>query len=314
MRVVGLEEIRRAVSFPEVIAAMRRAVVAQSRGECDTPMPMHLAVGSADAEVHIKSSWRRNGPYFALKAAGSYPGRLARGQTAGSGVVLLFAASTGEPVAFFLDEGWMTDVRTAAVAAMTARELSRRDAVLGILGSGVQARLQALLHAEVLPLERVVFWGRTRARVEACRRDLEAALPAVRVVAASSPGEVAQQALLVVTATASRTPLLFASDVRPGTLLSAVGSDSPGKQELDPEILRRASLLLVDSLAQCERLGELQHAPDQKAKAVEVGAYFDAACRIGPEEIVVCDFTGLGVEDLAIAEAVFERLSPGGDQ
>jgi ornithine cyclodeaminase len=308
---VTLDEIRRAVSLPEVLFAMREAVIAQSRGQCDTPMPMHLSVGGPDAEVHIKSSWRRGGEFWAVKAAGSFPGRLARGQTAGSGMVLLCSAAMGDPVALFLDEGWMTDVRTAAVAAMAAQALGRRDAVIGILGSGVQARLQAVLHAEVLPLERVFLWGRKPDRAEACRREIAALLPRVEVVTAPTPSDVAAAARLIVTATASRGPLLFAGDVRPGTHISAVGSDSRGKQELDPEILRRASLLLVDSVAQCERLGELQHALSEKGRVLELGAWCDDPRPVKPDVLTVCDFTGLGVEDLAISEHVLRRIAPG---
>jgi ornithine cyclodeaminase len=311
MRTVTLEEIRGVVFFREVIAAMRNAVIAQARGECDTPVPMHLSVGGEESEVHIKSSFRRGGEFWAIKAAGSYPGRLARGQLAGSGVVLLLSASTGDPLAFFLDEGWLTDVRTAGVAAMAAQALGRRDESIGILGTGVQARLQAVLHAEVLPLERVVLWGRKPERAQACRQEIAVLLPNVEVMAVAAPSDVARESLLIVTATGSRAPLLRAREVRPGTHVSAVGSDSPGKQELDPDILRRASLLLVDSLVQCERLGELQHARDQKERAFELGAFCASPRPVEPDGITVCDFTGLGVEDLAIAEAVYRRLAPG---
>jgi ornithine cyclodeaminase len=311
MRTFGLPEIRRAVAFPEVIAAMREAVVAQSRGECDTPLPMHLSVGGPDAEVHIKSSYRRGGEFWTLKAAGSFPGRIARGLPAGSGMILLSSASAGDPVALFLDEGWLTDVRTAAVSALVTRELARRDEAIGILGTGVQARLQAQMHAEVLPLRRVFLWGRNAARAEECRRDLASRLPGVEVAVVATPADVARQSRVIVTATAARAPLLAASDIRPGTVVLAVGSDTRGKQELDPKILERASLLLVDSLAQCERLGELQHAPSEKGRAREIGAFCDAPPELDPESVVVADFTGLGVEDLAIAESVYRRLVPG---
>ena len=310
MRVVRPPEIRAAVSLSEAISAMRDAVVAQARGECDTPMPMHLSVGGPDAEVHVKSSYRRGGAFWALKAAGSFPGRAARGLSSGTGCILLCDAATGDPVALFLDEGWLTDVRTAAVAAMAAATLARRDTVLGILGSGVQARLQARLHAEVLSLERVIVWGRSPERAAACRDDVAAALSGADVRVASTPAEVARSARLVVTATSARSPLLRALDVRPGTLISAVGSDSVGKQELDPEILRQAGLLLVDSRAQCEKLGELQHARSETARAVELGAFCAAPRAADPDAVVVCDFTGLGVEDLAIAELAYRRLSP----
>jgi ornithine cyclodeaminase len=214
-------------------------------------------------------------------------------------MMLLCSAETGVPVAMLADEGHLTDVRTAGVSAMIARELGRRDTTLGILGTGIQARLQARMHGCILPIERVVLWGRTPERAGECARDL-ANVAEVAVV--DSPAEVARQARLIVTTTASRAPLLFANDIQPGTHISAVGSDGPGKQELDPEILPRAGLLLVDSRRQCERLGELQHAPDQAGRTVEfTGEPLEGG------GISVADFTGLGVEDLYIAEYVYER-------
>ena len=172
----------------------------------------------------------------------------------------------------------------------------------------MQARLQAELHAAVLPLSEVHVWGRNEDRAAACAREIGVRLPGVRVVASPSPGEVAAAARLVVTATASRAPLLSAADIRPGTHVSAVGSDSPGKQELDPEILRRASLLLVDSVAQCAKLGELQHALSEKDRAVEIGAFCASPSDFDREGVTVADFTGLGAEDLFIAEACARGL------
>lgn len=297
MRVIEAEEIRRSVDFTHAIAAMREAVIAQSRGELDTPMPMHLDLASGGGgEVHIKSSYRKGGRRFALKVAGSYVQRP-------YGSIVLVSAETGETVAYFDDGGWLTDLRTAAVSAMVARELGREDPVLGILGTGVQARLQAELHRAVLPIQEVHVWGRNPEHAAACVREIGVRLSGVRVIASPSPAEVAGAAKLIVAATASRAPLLSAGDLQPGTHVSAVGSDSPGKQELDPEILRRASLLLVDSLAQCAKLGELQHAPDQRSRAIEIGAFCATPAAYDRGGITVADFTGLGAEDLFIAEA-----------
>ena len=221
-------------------------------------------------------------------------------------MMLLCSAETGEPVTLLQDEGHLTDVRTAAVAAMTAQALGCGDRTLGILGTGIQARLQARMMALVLPLEAVWIWGRTAERVEECRRELEAALPGVRVGVAESPAQVAGECRLIVTATASRAPLLAPGDVRPKTRIFAVGSDGPGKQELDAEILRNAGLLLADSRLQCEKLGELQHAPDQWSRAAEMGEF--RAGKAAGACITVCDFTGLGAEDLYIAEYCWEKV------
>jgi ornithine cyclodeaminase len=124
---------------------------------------------------------------------------------------------------------------------------------------------------------------------------------------AVSPVEIARRTRLIVTATASRRAILMAEDVQPGTHISAVGSDGPGKQELEPAILQRASLLLADSRRQCEKLGELQHAPSEWKRAREIGEFCLDPQAPGRDAVTVCDFTGLGVEDLYIAEYCYER-------
>jgi ornithine cyclodeaminase len=304
VHILELPAIRRTLVYREIVDLMRGALLAQSRGECATPMPMHLEVAPERAEVHMKSSYRRGGKYFALKMASTFPGNQARGLSTGNGMVLLASAETGAPVALLLDDGHLTDVRTAAVSAMVTGELGRNDRVLGILGTGIQTRLQARMHAAILPLDEIWIWGRNRERAEECSRDL-ADLASVQI--AASPEEIARRARLIVTCTASRQPLLAACDIQPGTHISAVGSDGPGKQELDPAILQRATLLLADSRRQCEKLGELQHAPAEWPRVREIGEFCQSPEATSPDDITLCDFTGLGVEDLYIAEYCYER-------
>jgi ornithine cyclodeaminase len=310
MQIITLDQIHERIDDLALIDCMREALIAHSRGECDTPMPMHLTTGTREkpsGEVHMKSSYRRGGKYFALKMATTFGG-------VGNGMMMLASAETGEPVALLEDAGHLTDVRTAAAAAMTARELGRADRAIGILGSGIQARLTARFHAHVLPLETVWLWGRTPERVVECAEEIRRFVADVRI--AASPAEVAASAKLMVTCTASlasgRAPLLFARDLQVGTHISAVGADSAGKQELDPEILRAAHVLLADSIQQCEKLGELQHAPDQVGRVVEIGEFCEehtgAGLHTRPGTNSVADFTGLGVEDLFIAEMMFARL------
>jgi ornithine cyclodeaminase len=279
VRTLNLAEIRRILLYRDIVPLMRKALLA----DCDTPMPMHLDIPGGAGEVHIKSSYGRGGKYFVLKVANT-----------GNGMMMLFSAETGAPVAIFLDQGHLTDVRTAAVSAMIARETGQDARILGILGTGIQARLTARMHREVLPIERVVLWGRNPEKAEQCAREIGAER-------ATCPAEVAQIARLIVTCTASRAPLLFAGDLQPGTHITAVGSDGPGKQELDPEILRRADWVLADSVRQCERLGELQHAPGVTAREFKDRTF-------GPANLSVADLTGLGVEDLFIAQHVYERI------
>ena len=232
MRILELSEIHRVLTYRDIIDRMRAGVIAYSRGECEMPMPMHLAIDTA--EVHMKSSYRRGGRYFALKIAGTFPRNAARGLPTGNGMMLLSSAETGEPVAFLADGGYLTDVRTAAVAALAARELGRADRTIGILGTGIQARLQAQLHRELLPLQQVWIWGRTASHAEECCHDLERLLPGIAIARADSPQRLASETSLIITATASRQPLLTAADLQPRTHLSAVGADSPGNRSSTP--------------------------------------------------------------------------------
>ncbi len=290
MRILNLFEIQALINDEEAIACMREALIAQARGECSTPMPMHLDTVNG-GEVHMKSSYRRGGKYFALKMASTFHGK-------GNGMMMLCSAETGEPVAYLADEGHLTDVRTAAVAAMVARELGRRDTSIGILGTGIQARLTARFHRHVLPLREIFLWGRDPEKAERCAQEIGATV-------VKSPAELAASTRFVITCTASREPLLLVRDLQAGTHISAVGADSVGKQELDPAILRAADLLLVDSLAQCEKLGELQHAPEPRETAVEIGNFCEWP---RAAENSLADLTGLGVEDLFIAELIYEQM------
>src|SRR5882724_4389003 len=109
MQILDLPQIKRALDYREVIDRMRAALIAYSRGECDTPMPMHLDIAAHRAEVHMKSSYRRGGRYFALKIAATFPDNAGRGLPVGNGMMLISSAETGEPVAFLADAGHLTD-------------------------------------------------------------------------------------------------------------------------------------------------------------------------------------------------------------
>ena len=178
-------------SIPRVIDRMRDALIASSRGECDTPMPMHLDIAGRAAEVHMKSSYRRGGRYFALKIASTFPANLARGLPAGNGMMLLSSAETGEPVALLADAGHLTDVRTAAVSAMVARELGRRDADArhpGNRHSGAAAGPHARRGAAAP--DRSGSGAATRSAPKSSRSDLQ---NLARVAIADSPADVARR-------------------------------------------------------------------------------------------------------------------------
>ena len=311
MNVISADQIDGLIDRKTLVGLMRDALIAHSRGECVTPMPMHLDVATYEGEVHVKSSYRQGGKYFVLKMAGTFPGNRKLGLSTGCGLMVLCSAQTGAPVVLIEDNGRLTDLRTAAMSAAVTRALGRSDEVLGILGTGIQARLQAQMHSAVLDLKRVVIWGRAPERVAECAYDIGELLPGVEVGTAATANDVAKEAKLIATCTASRAPLLMVSAVQAGSHIHCVGSDAPGKQELFPGLLKKAALLLADSRAQCEKLGELQHAPAEQDRVIEAGDFMVKPVPVEKDAITICDYTGLGVQDLYIAEHCYERTTRG---
>jgi ornithine cyclodeaminase/alanine dehydrogenase-like protein (mu-crystallin family) len=219
----------------------------------------------------------------------------------------LISAETGRVEAVLLDNGYLTDVRTALAGGIAADRLARADArIAGIVGTGLQARLQLEALRLVRPVEQVLVWGRDPAKAEALARGLEAELGLP--VAAVPLERVVREADVVVTTTSAREPLLMAEWLHPGLHITAMGSDAPGKQELAPEVLGRADRVVVDRRSQCERLGELRGAlaagtvsPDRPIDELGEIVAGSKPGRRSAEEITVCDLTGTGAQDTAIA-------------
>jgi ornithine cyclodeaminase len=225
----------------------------------------------------------------------------------------VFDAETGFPAALLLDNGFLTDIRTGAAGAVAADVLARAtiDAV-GVVGSGVQARWQVRCLREVRSFARVIAWSPTRdhlARYCSEMRDegfdVTAAPDVERLCAASD---------LLITTTPSRAPLVRAEWLRDGMHVTAVGADTPGKQELEAPCLARADLVVVDSLAQCAAFGELKGAldagtltPDRVHAQLGDLIAGKKAGRTTDAQITIADLTGVGFQDTAIAAAALAR-------
>ena len=291
----------------EAMAVVETAFAALGRGEVAMPPILHMDLPRRNAEVDVKTAYVPGLPAFALKVSTGFFDNATHGLPSLSGMMTLFSAETGRVEAVLLDNGYLTDVRTALAGAIAADRLARPDArVAGIIGTGLQARLQLEALRLVRPIERVLLWGRDPARAEALAHELEADLGLP--FASATAERVVRAANVVVTTTAAREPVVLANWLHPGLHITAMGSDAPGKQELDPEILGRADRIVVDRRSQCERLGELRAAlaagtvpPDRSIDELgEIVAGLKPGRR-SPEEITVCDLTGTGVQDTAIA-------------
>jgi ornithine cyclodeaminase len=306
VRVLREADVRAALPMSACIEAVEAAFIAYSGGEAELPAVIHLNVPEAGGEIHVKAGHIHGAPSYAVKVASGF---YAASPPAIDGLVLVFDAATGAPTAFLLDGGYLTDTRTGAAGGVAARRLAPDDvAVVAVIGTGIQARRQVEALRCVRDVGEVRVWGRHAGHAAAAAADLGG------VVAQTARGAV-DAADVVITCTAATEPLVRAEWIAPGTHITAVGSDGSGKQELDPELLRRADVLVADSLEQCRRLGELQHAPDVADRAVELGAICagTAPGRTSETQVTVCDLTGVGVQDVAAAGAVLANAGDAGD-
>ena len=311
--IVGRAEIAEALGGIDAVAAMERAFADYSAGRANVTPVGELLFPDENGEAHIKSGHVRGDDVFVVKVATGFYGNASLGLPSNSGVVLVFSAGTGMLQAILLDEGHLTDMRTAAAGALAAKYLApRRVARIGILGTGVQARLQAQMLERVTSCRSILLWGRNAQAAEDCARDLEASGYSVEI--ARTPAQVAADANLIVTVTASKTPLLAAVDIKAGTHVTAVGADTAEKQELATDLLAAADRIVVDSLVQSRERGELRHtlhdAPAVARRAVEIGAVVTggAAGRTADDQITIADLTGVAVQDIAIAKAVLRAI------
>ena len=313
MRVVPLEAFRDKIPFTVAIAAVERGFGALGRGEAALPDPMVLELREQQAEVHVKGAHLAGGRHIVLKVATGFYRNRARGLPSGDGMFLLLDADTGVPAVLLEEHGYLTDFRTAAAVALTLKYLAPKDTREALLvGAGALARLTARAMVAQLPLARLTLWNRTRERAEGLARELG---QAVETRIAPALESAVRDHRVIVTATASTTPLVMASWVGPGTHVTSVGTGSPEKIELEPALLQRADKLVADRVFQTERYGNLHHAiaagvVTRDKVYAELGDL--AAGRLpGREnagEITVADLTGVGVQDAAIAQAVVEVL------
>jgi ornithine cyclodeaminase len=309
------ETALRAVVTPErAVAAMRDAFKADGEGRTRVPAVINLEVPSARGEFHVKTAWIDGVPYVAVKIASGFYDNPARGLPSGSGLMALFDASTGFPAALLLDNGYLTDIRTAAAGALAADLLARpRIDVVGVVGSGIQAREQMRCLATLRSFSGVVAWSPTRGHLERYARDMAAL--GFQVTVARGVEDVCRAADVLITATPARAPLVRAQWLHEGQHITALGSDSPGKQEVEPECLARADLVVVDRLEQCAAFGELAHAlkaglltrDDVHAELGAIAAGLKPG-RTSDAQITIADLTGVGFQDTAIASAAFGWL------
>ncbi len=313
--VIGLDEIKRLIDVHTLIQNIETGFVRYSEGQTEVPPVGFLHFDSPPGDVHIKYGYIHGDDYYVLKVASAFTDNKESGQPVNNGMVLVFSSQTGAIAYILLDEGWLTDIRTAAAGAVAAKYLSSPKVdTIGIVGTGTQARLQLELLRDIIDCKRCVIWGRNSNNARKMVDDLHKN-PLIKdwgitISVVDTLESLAQQSRLIVTTTPSKTPLLLAEHIQPGTHITAMGSDDHGKQELHSSLLAKADVVVADSKSQCIDHGEcytaIQHQKIQSDDIIELGDVISrtAAGRTEEQQITIADLTGVAVQDIQAATMV----------
>lgn len=319
VRIATEADLRRAVPLDRAaVACVESAFRALASGAVVMPPILRMDLTAMNGEVDVKTAWIPGLDRFAIKISPGFFDNPALGLPSLNGLMTVFSARTGLLEAVLLDNGYLTDVRTAAAGAVAAMHLAREDAECAvILGAGAQARLQLQALTLVRPIRRAAIWARDADKAEAAAREMSATL-GIEVTAAADARAAVAVADVIVTTTPATTPILMDGWLRPGQHVTAMGSDGEHKNEVDPGLFRHV-VYVADSVAQTARHGELRAAlaagtADRDARFAELGAVAAGAVQGRPyaDAITLCDLTGTGAQDTAIADLALTRLQAAG--
>jgi alanine dehydrogenase len=316
--VLAEADVRAVLTMPDLIEAMEAALVAYSAGRVDQPLRTVLEVGAEKAFFGVMPAHLPDAPALGTKLVTVYGGNPARGLPSHLATIVLLDPATGALRAL-LDGRYITEARTAAVSAVSARLLARPDAAtLAILGSGVQARSHLEALGAVRRLREVRVWSPSAERRARFAEEMQAHTGAALAAAASAEDAVAG-ADLIVLATSSRTPVLHSAWVADGAHVCAVGACRPDQREMDGRLVALARLI-VDS-----RRGALAEAGDvvlsiadglidEGHVAGELGevAAGRVAARQDRAQVTLFKSLGMAVEDVAAAHLACERAAARG--
>ena len=308
MKILYCDEIKTIVRELDLLPLIKKGFVAYSEGRSVVPPVGELSFNDPPGDVHIKYGYITGDEFYVIKIASGFWNNEQLGIPNGQGMMLLFKQQTGQCEAILLDDAYLTDVRTAVAGAICAELFANEVNCIGVLGTGLQARMQVQYLKNITSCHKVLVWGRNRKKMEIYQKDM--ARLGFQVDLSSAPKEVAKECNLIITTTASTVPLLSSIDIQPGTHITAMGSDTLTKQELEVDILSMADLVVADSIAQCKERGEIFHGLTSGSitedEIVELGSILNGsqAGRSSPDQITVADLTGVAVQDIQIAAAV----------
>ncbi|MBX2833004.1 MAG: ectoine utilization protein EutC [Rhodospirillales bacterium] len=320
IRILTENDLRNVIDLDmDAIACIENAFLALATKDVRMPPILRLDIDDYNGEVDVKTAYVPGLDGFAIKISPGFFDNPKLGLPSVNGMMNLFSSKTGMLEAVLLDNGYLTDIRTAAAGGVAANHLARKDAKhVTIYGAGVQAQLQLKAITLVRDITSATIWARDIGKAEACAKKASSEL-GIPISATSDGQDACAKADIIVTTTPAREPILLADWVKPGTHITAMGSDAEHKNEIDPALIGRADLYVSDSQAQTSILGELHHAIDagivaKDATFPELGQIIAKSMtgRTSAGQITVCDLTGTGVQDTAIATLARHRCNAAG--
>jgi len=311
-------EVGACLSMSEAIDAVKVAYSAFAKGRVQMPSVQHLDVHQHNGEVDIKSGFVEDFGLIGTKIASGFYDNQKKRLPPGIAVIVLLDLETSMPLAI-MDGTHITAYRTGAAGAVAASVLARKDSQkVGILGTGTQGRMQILALRELFDIQEVTAWDIDKDMAKRYKDQITKEL-GIDVKIVEHPEDVTRDADILVTVTPSRKALINVDSIQEGMHINAIGADGPGKQELDPRIMTRVSKIVVDSIEQCRRIGEIQHALsqsliDESNIHAEIGEIIngDKPGRESENEITLFDSTGLSAQDIAAAKIVYEAAKEKG--
>lgn len=303
----------------EAVQCIRGAFHALATKAVAMPPVLRLDIPEHRGEVDVKTAYVPGLDGFAIKISPGFFDNPKIGLPSTNGMMVLLSSKTGQVQALLLDNGYLTNVRTAAAGAVAANHLARKGAsVAAVLGAGIQARLQLQALALVRPIREARIWARDACKARTVAQELSAEL-GFSVTAYAEPMKAVAGSHVIVTATPANQPVLSAAWLEPGQHVTAMGSDAEHKNEIDPAAIAFADLYVADSLTQTRCIGELHHAIAAGAIAgdvhfPELGEIIagSKAGRASEMQITIADLTGTGIQDTAIATLAFARAEAAG--
>jgi ornithine cyclodeaminase len=310
-------ELRKAVMIDhETVAAIEAVFGRLAQGKVSMPPIMHIEVPEFEGDVDIKSAYVKGLESFAVKIGAGFFNNYRLGLPNSPAMMVVISAKTGMVEAILLDNAYLTDVRTGAAGAVAAKHLAPAEVgTVGQIGTGAQGRCQIVGLNTVRNFNRLLAFDLDRDRLAAYVKEMTALL-GVEVVACQDPANVVRESSVVVTSTPVREPYLKAEWLHPGMHITCMGADLPEKQELETDVLARADLLVCDLKSQCFKMGELHHGLaagliSEDSDIIELGQIIAGAKsgRTGKDQITLCDLTGTGAQDTAIAVLALKKAA-----